>query len=194
MIYGYARVSSKGQLDGNSLEQQEKTLRDNGATEIIMEQFTGTTTKRPLFDNLIETLKDGDTLVVTKLDRFARTTTEGLNTIDKLLKKGVKVNILNMGMMDNTSSGILIRTIFLAFAQFERDMIVQRTQEGKAIAKTKPGFTEGRPKKYNKKQLDNAIEMLKNNSYTEVSEITSISKSTLIREVRNRKASSLAVK
>jgi Site-specific recombinases, DNA invertase Pin homologs len=191
MIYGYARVSTKGQAkDGNSLEQQEKVLKENGALEVIKEQFTGTTTKRPKFDELIEDLKDGDTLIVTKLDRFARTTTEGLNIIERLLKKNVKVNILNMGIMDNTPASELIRTIFLAFAQFERDMIVERTQEGKAIAKQRPGFKEGRPKAYTKKQLDHALGMLTINggssSYTEVAEITGISKSTLIREVRIR--------
>lgn len=199
MIYGYARVSTKCQAkDGNSLEQQEKVLRENGATEVIKEQFTGTTTKRPKFDELIEILKDGDTLIVTKLDRFARTTTDGLNIINKLLKKNIKVNILNMGIMDNSPASELIRTMFLAFAQFERDMIVERTQEGKAIAKQKPGFKEGRPKAYTKKQLDHALNMLSVNggncSYTEVVEITKISKSTLIREVKLRKAEELKIR
>ena len=79
-------------------------------------------------------------------------------------------------------------TIFSAFAQFERDMIVERTQEGKAIAKQKDGFTEGRPKSYTEKQMNHAIGLLDSNSYNEVSGITGISKSTLIREVRKRKA------
>ena len=111
--------------------------------------------------------------------------------VNKLINNGIKVNILNIGMMDNTPSSKLIRNIFFSFAEFERDMIVERTQEGKAIAKTKEDFREGRPKKYTPKQLNNALSMLSVNggeySYKEVAEITNISKSTLIREVRKRK-------
>ncbi|WP_264173230.1 helix-turn-helix domain-containing protein [Clostridium estertheticum] len=69
----------------------------------------------------------------------------------------------------------------------ERNTIIERTQNGKAIAKTKEGYKEGRPKSYTLKQINNAIKMLESNSYTEVAEITGISKSTLIREVRKRK-------
>lgn len=192
MIYGYCRVSTKGQAkDGNSLEQQEKVLRENGAIEVYKDSFTGTKIERPGFDKLLEKLQQGDTLIVTKLDRIARSMTQGSELVTKLISKGIKVNILNIGIMDNTPSSKLIRNIFFSFAEFERDMIVERTQEGKAIAKTKKDFTEGRPKKYTQKQLDNAIDMLDGNSYTEVSEITGMSKSTLIREVRNRKASLL---
>ena len=73
MIYEYARVSTKGQAkDGNSLENQEKQLKENGATCIYIDSFTGTKTDRPQFTKLMHELKDGDTLIVTKLDRFAR--------------------------------------------------------------------------------------------------------------------------
>ena len=92
----------------------------------------------------------GDTLVVTKLDRIARSATQGIELIQSLLDKGVVVHVLNMGVMDNTPTGKLIRNIMLAFSEFERDMIVERTQEGKAIAKQNPEFREGRPKKYSK--------------------------------------------
>ena len=108
-----------------------------------------------------------------------------------LLEKGVKIHILNMGLIENTPVGKLIVTNLLAFAEFERAMIIERTQSGKAIAKTKEGFKEGRPKKYTKKQLDNALSMLSinggNHSYSQVEELLGISKSTLIREVRERK-------
>ena len=192
MIYGYARVSTKGQAtDGNSLENQINLLKDNGAVEIYSDSFTGTKTDRPQFTELLSKLKKGDTLIVTKLDRFARSLTQGSELVNKLINNGIKVNILNIGMMDNTPSSKLIRNIFFSFAEFERDMIVERTQEGKAIAKTKEDFREGRPKKYTPKQLNNALSMLSVNggeySYKEVAEITNISKSTLIREVRKRK-------
>lgn len=186
-IYGYARVSTKGQAkDGNSLESQVETLRENGAVEIYSDSFTGTKTDRPEFNKLLKVLKPGDILMVTKLDRFARSMTQGSELVNELIQRGIKVNILNIGMMDNTPASKLIRNIFFSFAEFERDMIVERTQEGKSIAKTKEGFKEGRPKKYTKKQLDNALSMLSVNggdkSYKEVSELLGISKSTLIRE------------
>lgn len=73
--------------------------------------------------------------MVTKLDRFARSASQGIELVKKPISKGVKVHILNMGLMDNTPASKLIRNIFFAFAEFERDMIVERTQEGKAIAK-----------------------------------------------------------
>lgn len=194
MIYGYARVSTKGQAkDGNSLESQIELLKDNGAEEIYSDSFTGTKTDRPQFNELLEKLQKGDTLIVTKLDRFARSMTQGSELVNSLIERGIKVNILNIGVMDNTPASKLIRNIFFSFAEFERDMIVERTQEGKAIAKTKEGFKEGRPKKYTVKQLDNALSMLTVNggdrSYNEVAELLGISKSTLIRENNKRKLS-----
>ncbi len=192
MIYGYARVSTKGQAkEGNSLESQIEILKSNGAVKIYSDSFTGTKTDRPEFNRLLAELKAGDILIVTKLDRLARSITQGSELVNKLINKGIKVNILNIGIMDNTPASKLIRNIFLSFAEFERDMIVERTQEGKAIAKTKEGFKEGRPKKYTDKQLDNALSMLTVNggdkSYNEVEELLGISKSTLIRENNKRK-------
>lgn len=146
MIYGYARVSTKGQAkDGNSLDAQEKALRDNGAQTIFLESFTGTKKDRPKLNELMSLLKDGDTLIVTKLDRIARSTRDGLEIIEELIGKGVTINILNMGKFDNSPSGKLMRTIFLAFAEFERDMIVERTSEGKSICReNNPEWREGR--------------------------------------------------
>ena len=187
MIYGYMCVSTAGQVKGNSLEEQKRVLEANGATVIYQDTFTGTKSSRPNLSILLARLQEEDTLVVTKLDRFARNTVDGINMVHDLLKRGVKVNILNMGMVDNTPTGKLILTVMLGFAEFERDMIVQRTQEGKAIAKMKEGFTEGRPRKFTEEEMDWAISLLDTNSYKEVAEITNISKSTLIREVKKRK-------
>lgn len=72
-------------------------------------------------------------------------------------------------------------------AEFERDMIVERTQEGKAIAKQNPDFREGRPKKYKRAQIEHALELLDSNSYSQVEQLTGISKSTLIRAKRKNK-------
>lgn len=181
MIYGYMRVSTVGQVKGNSLEEQERILRQNGATILYQDAFTGTKTSRPNFNKLLAILKEGDTLIITKLDRFARNTVEGINVVQHLLGRGVRVNILNMGTIDNTPTGKLILTVMLGFAEFERDMILQRTAEGKSIAKTKSGYLEGRPPKYTEEALVEAVMLLDSYTYRKVSEMTGISKSTLQR-------------
>ena len=149
MIYGYARVSTTGQSrDGNSLASQEEQLKTAGCELIYHDAYTGTKMERPQFSALLGLLKSGDRLVVTKLDRFARTTAGGIETIRSLLSRGISIHILNMGLIDNTPTGRLMVTMLLAFAEFERDMIVERTQSGKAVAKaTKPDYKDGRKKK-----------------------------------------------
>ena len=186
MIYGYARVSTRTQAkEGNILEAQEKALLDAGAVKIYKDAFTGTVTDRPEFDKLMNDLTAGDVMVVTKLDRIARSATEGSKIIQQLLDKNISVHVLNMGKMDDSPTGKLIYTIMFAFAEFERDMIVERTQEGRAIARKNPDFHEGRPKLYTQKQIEHALELLNTHSYTQVAEMTGISKSTLCRAKAN---------
>lgn len=191
MIYGYVRVSTKGQLDGNSIEEQtQKIVERYSDAKIIEESYSGAK-DRVIFNSLLDQLKENDTLVVTKLDRFCRTTKEGLQFIDLLMDRGVKIHIINMGLIEDTPMGRLIITNLLAFAEFERAMIIERTQSGKAIAKTKKGFKEGRPKAYTENQIEHALSLLAvnggNMSFKEVVEITGISKATLDRENRKRK-------
>ena len=148
MTYGYARVSTKGQAkDGNSLEGQSILLKEAGVNKIFYDSFTGRKMERPEFNKLLSILHEGDKLIVTKLDRFARSAVQGSQMIEELIAKGVTVHVLNIGLMDNTPTGKLIRNIMLSFAEFERDMIVERTQEGKAIAREKGIRVDGRPKK-----------------------------------------------
>ena len=190
-VIGYCRVSTKGQLDGNSIQEQSEKIRSKYPGALIVEESYSGAKERPIFSKIVEDIEEGATLVVTKLDRFCRTTKEGLQYIDILQSKGVSIHILNMGLIEDTAMGRMIATNLLAFAEFERSMIIERTAGGKAIAKQKPDFREGRPKKYTKKQLDNAMKMLTifggQHSYTEVSELLDISKSTLVREARKRK-------
>lgn len=146
MIYGYARVSTKGQdRYGNGLKEQTEKLLEAGCEKIYSDSFTGTTIQRPEFSKLLSLLKEGDTLVVTKLDRFARNAADGAKTVQELVDRGVVVHVLNMGRADNSPMGKLMTTILLAFSEFERDMIVERTSGGKEVAKTKdPNWREGR--------------------------------------------------
>lgn len=182
MVYGYARVSTRLQAnDGNSLEAQEKMLSMNGAEEIFRDTFTGSKCDRPQLDILKSRLVPGDKVVITKLDRLARSTEEGLALIREWRELGISIHVLNMGMIDNTPTGKLIFTVLLAFAEFERDMIVERTREGREIARQNPDYRDGRKKKYSRKQISHAIELLDNHSYSQVVQMTGISKSTLIR-------------
>ena len=188
MIYGYARVSTVGQsINGSSLEEQVAALTEYGCNQIITEAYTGKTVDRLQFTALLSKLQSGDTLVVTKLDRFARSTVEGVQTVRELFARDVKVHILNIGLIENTLSGNLILTVFLAFAEFERGMILERTQNGKALAKMQPGFREGRPPKYKPAQINHALELLGSGlSYRQVENVTGISKSTLVRAKRTK--------
>ncbi|MGD6848818.1 recombinase family protein [Rossellomorea aquimaris] len=187
MKYGYARVSTLAQ----DLDVQVQALQVEGCEVIYKEKFTGTKTDRPEFNKVLEALREGDTLVVTKLDRFARSAVEGIQTVKALFASGVKVHILNMGLVENTPTGRLIFNILSSFAEFERDMIVERTQEGKALAKLRDDFREGRPRKHSKQQILHAIKLLKTHTYKEVEELTGIKKRTLINRKNELKAKQL---
>ena len=189
MVYGYARVSTSKQVKGNSLQEQKDLLMREGVPEenIVCDVYTGTKTERPEFTKLIDKLQSGDKLVVTKMDRFARTASEGSVLVKELNEKGVVFHIINMGTADNSSMGKLMVHLLLAFAEFERDMIIERTQAGKAIARANGVRVDGRPEKFGRVQMDHAMKLLEEYSYTEVAEMTGISKSTLVRAKRKRK-------
>lgn len=189
MIYGYARVSSIGQAkDGNSLEAQEQVLRERGCTEIYTEAFTGTTTDRPELSKILRKIEKGDTLMVTKLDRFSRTAAEGVSLIKELHSKGIIIEILNMGRADNTPMGKLMVTMLLAFAEFEHDQIIERFTTGKAVAKSHGKKTDGRYSldipdlsKYQQKQRNGEITVAK------CCEILNISRSTWYNKLKEDK-------
>lgn len=92
-VYGYARVSTAGQF----LNEQKDTLKNAGADIIMSEKYSGITTLRPQFEKLVQVIAPNDTLIVTKLDRFARNTREALNLIDSLLKDKIIIKVLNFG-------------------------------------------------------------------------------------------------
>lgn len=145
-VYGYARVSSKSQEDGFGLEVQRGKLVEAGAERVFEDVFTGTTMDRPAWDEVDALLAEGDTLVVAKLDRIARTASGGCAAVRDLVDRGVSVRVLNMGLVEDTPVGRMMLTVMFAMAEFERDMIVERLSEGKAAAKLKEGYREGRPR------------------------------------------------
>lgn len=195
MIYGYARVSTKGQAkDGNSLEAQEKEILERYENaKIYKEAYTGTTTDRPIFNDIINQIKENDMIVVTKLDRLARNTVEGIQIVKEIFKKKASVHVLNVGLLEDTAMGQFFITTLLAVAELERNQIVERTQTGKAMAKANAQargekFVEGRPEKFDAMQIENALNLLETHSYSEVVKLTGISKSTLIRAKKRKEA------
>lgn len=185
MKYGYARVSTQAQ----DLSNQVETLEAQNCDKIYKEKFTGTTTNRPIFDKLLDKVQAGDEIVVVKLDRFARNTQEALNTMSYLKDKGVKLTSLDIGTIDSTPMGNLIFQVFSAFAQFERDLIVSRTQAGKAYArKHDKSFHEGHPYKYSNDQILLAYDLWRQgNTHRMIEKKTGISIATQKKRFRELK-------
>ncbi|SNS86785.1 transcriptional regulator, TetR family [Bacillus sp. OK838] len=192
MRYGYGRVSSLGQ----NLAAQITQLKDNGCEVVYKEKVSGRKKdNREEFNKLIETVQDGDTVVVTKLDRFARSTKDALSTIELLNQKNVSLVVLNMGgdkVDTSTAIGKLMITVLSGIAEFEADMIKERQMEGIELAKQR-GVYKGRPNKYTDKHkgLHHALELFNNRdtnklTVNEISDITKISRATLYRAVKKQ--------
>lgn len=182
--FGYIRVSTATQaIKGNSLAEQQAQLMEHGVKKrnIYRDVYTGATTDRPQLKRLIKRLQEGDTLIVTKLDRISRSVSDGAVLIQSLIDRGIRIKILSMGdmAMDNTPAGKLIVHIFLSFAEFERDMIIQRTREGRLAS----GHLGGRPR-ISEEKISHALVLLETKSYRQVARETGISKSTLLRARR----------
>lgn len=126
-------------------------------------------------------------MVVTKLDRLARNTKEGIDVIENLFDRGIKVHVLNVGLLKNTTMGRFFLQTFLAVAEMERSLIIERTQQGKALAKQREDFRDGRPRKHTKQQVKHVLKQLEHHTYKEVKEMTGITKRTFIRRKNEQK-------
>ena len=174
MIIGYARVSSVGQ----SLDEQLEALNKCGCDLIYSEKRSGKSVDdRVEFQKAVEAVHSGDTLVVTKLDRLARNTAEGIAVIEELIGRNVSVDILNMGRIDDTAIGKLTWTVLLAFAEFERNMIHERCYGGYVRAREN-GVRVGRPRKTVGKRDDGE-------TVSEACKRLGVSRSTYYRSVGN---------
>ena len=153
MIYGYARVST----DGQSVDAQVKQLRAAGAEKVFRETASGAQTDRRELARALKSLGEGDTLLVTRLDRLARSTRDLLNTLDTIAKAGAGFRSLGDAWADTTSAhGRLMLTILGGLAEFERELIHARTSEGRERAKAQ-GVKMGRPPKLTPHQIKEAI-------------------------------------
>lgn len=184
MIYGYVSCNKNGSPEAlEDEEQKEKILKHYPSATIVFEEYEHPK-KRPLLRQTIEEMLGRDTLVVSSLDRLCGTIREALEITDIAAKKGIRINILNLGMIDRTPAGRNVVSILRAMLEFERTMMLERTRSGKAIAKESSDFKEGRPPKFTDEEIKKALKMLETKTYKQVEEELGISKSTLIRAKR----------
>ncbi|MFT8663957.1 MAG: recombinase family protein [Acetobacter orientalis] len=175
MIYGYARVSTTEQNEG----MQVDALRSAGCTKIFTDKASGAKTSRPALDEMLPLLKEGDTLVIWKLDRLGRSTIHLFNLLEDLKSRGVAVRSITEGIDTNGSLGRFLCTILAGVAELERENIKQRVNAGLAKAK-KDGVRLGRKERFNAKDkaLIKRLHIL-GDSYTKLSRQFSASRSTI---------------
>jgi DNA invertase Pin-like site-specific DNA recombinase len=153
MIYGYARVSS----DGQSHDNQQAALVAAGAEKVYSEKISGAITDRPALAKAIAALAPGDTLVVCKLDRLARSTRDLLNTLAAVGEAGASFKSLGDGWADTTTPhGRLMLTVLGGLAEFERHLILTRTSEGRQRAQQR-GVRFGRKPSLTQHQRQEAL-------------------------------------
>jgi DNA invertase Pin-like site-specific DNA recombinase len=182
MLIGYARISTTDQ----TLNLQKDALEKAGCTKIFTDTISGTTTERNGLDQALTFLRPGDTLVVWRLDRLGRSLKHLIDTITLLHDKQIGFKSLTENIDTTTSGGKLIFHIFGALAEFERDIIRERTQAGLHAARAR-GRTGGRPKALqtrNKAAMAQALYNDKTNTIAEVCKTLHISKATLYRYIQ----------
>jgi DNA invertase Pin-like site-specific DNA recombinase len=141
---GYARTSTLDQKAG--LEAQERELREVGCTRLFIEQVSSVdVTKRDKLDAALDFLREGDTLVVTKLDRLCRSVAHLLEILERVRAKGAHLRILNLGIDTGSATGELVLTILGGIAAFERSIMLERQREGIAKAKAEGKYKGRKP-------------------------------------------------
>jgi DNA invertase Pin-like site-specific DNA recombinase len=157
-IYGYARVST----DGQSLASQDAELHAAGCAKVYAEKISGARSDRPELAKALKRLTVGDVLIVTRLDRLARSTRDLLNILDDIAKRGAGFKSLHDAWADTTSAhGRLMVTILAGLAEFERELILARTSDGRTRAKAR-GIRFGRPAALTVHQRQEALQRLAN--------------------------------
>lgn len=180
---GYARVST---LDQN-LERQLDLLRQHGVDHIFQEKMSGTKRDRPELNKMLAHVTAGDTIVVESLSRLGRSTKDLIELVELLKEKEVQLVSLKESIDTSTPTGKLLFTLMSAMAQFERDVIAERTQEGLKAARAR-GRKGGRPR-CDSRKLQQALKLYDagQHSVKEIEELTGIKKATLYRTLQSRK-------
>lgn len=184
LMIGYARVST----DDQDLTSQRTELQGAGCTRIFAEKRSGANAARPELERMLDHLRAGDTVTVTRLDRLARNTSDLLNIATQLDAKGAGLRSLAEPWADTTSpAGRMILTVFAGIAEFERSLIVERTRSGRAAAKQR-GVKFGRAQKLTDAQIERAEKLLVDHSADEAAAILKVHRSTLYRALARKKS------
>lgn len=180
--FGYARVSTEAQ----NLDRQIDALKKYGVDMIYNEKMTGTKRDRPELTKMLDRMTEGDTVVVESLSRLGRSTKDLIELTELFERKGVHLVSLKESIDTSSSTGKLLFTLMSAIAQFERDVIADRTKEGLRSARAR-GRTGGRPKA-NPDAVRKAVKLYRTGEYSvkEIEELTGVKKSTLYRNFRQR--------
>lgn len=184
MRIGYARVSTQDQ----SLDRQRDQLRQDGCTRIFEEKASGAKSDRPELSRMLDTLREGDVVVVAELSRLSRSVKDLFGIVGRIHEIGAEIKSLKEPWLDTTSpQGRLLFTFFSGISEFERELIRQRTKEGIAAARAR-GRNGGRPS-LDPKKVALALKMYdsKTCSVAEITKATSVSKSALYAYLRARK-------
>jgi DNA invertase Pin-like site-specific DNA recombinase len=177
-VIGYARVSTTEQ----NTTSQVDALTKQGASKVFVDTYTGTKMSRPEFDKAMDYLREGDLLVVTRLDRLGRSTKDLLAIAEQLKVRGVGLRVVEQNIDTSTAEGRLFFTIVSAFAEFEHSLIVSRTRDGLAAARAR-GRTGGRKSKLSESQVSEIKKMYAagEKSVAEIANLFSTSRPTIYR-------------
>lgn len=180
-IFGYARVSTEQQ----NLDRQLDALEKYGVDMIFNEKMTGTKRDRPELSKMLDRMTTGDTVVVESLSRLGRSTKDLIELVELFEQRGVHLVSLKESIDTSTSTGRLLFTLMSAIAQFERDVIADRTREGLRSARAR-GRCGGRPR-VDADAVRKAVKLYKTGQYSvrEIEELTGVKKSTLYRNLKS---------
>lgn len=187
MKIGYARVSTNQQQD--SLEAQHQALKTYGCEKIFTDQLSGARANRPGLVAALAYARENDTIVVTRLDRLGRSTVDILHTVQDLDNRGITIEALDTKLDTRTPAGRLVLSVLASMAEFERNLIVERTREGLAYARAQ-GRVGGRRPKLDEAQQQAALAALASGmSESQVALTFKVSRSTITRlKAKNRNA------
>lgn len=185
-IYGYVRISTKAQYVDETHLKQMADLKAKGVKDenIYFDNLSGFHAEnRDKLQELLSVVEAGDTIIVTKLDRLARSVADSLEIAQELQEKNVTLHVLDMGVMDNTPTGRLIFTIFSAFAEFERSLIMDRLQNGRQYKRENdPDYKDGRKKKIGMRNKKTLFDWFESGTRTnkELAQMFNVSERTIV--------------